>query len=36
MAKLCTFDLTTGENQLVYESTESVIEAPNWSPMVYG
>ena len=31
-ARLCTFDLTSGHKHVVYETTEAVIEAPNWSP----
>jgi TolB protein len=30
-ARLWTFNIANGEQQLVYESTESVIEAPNWT-----
>jgi TolB protein len=31
-ARLCTFDMTSGQKQLVFECTDGVIEAPNWSP----
>ncbi|HTT91433.1 MAG TPA: hypothetical protein VMF65_17890 [Acidimicrobiales bacterium] len=31
-ARLCIFDIASGQKQVVYESNDGVIEAPNWSP----
>jgi Tol biopolymer transport system component len=31
-SRLCTFDLVAGEERVIYETADSIIEAPNWSP----
>jgi TolB protein len=31
-ARLCTFDITSTEMTVVYETADAVIEAPNWAP----
>jgi TolB protein len=31
-SRLCTYDLAPGEKRVIYETAESVLEAPNWSP----
>lgn len=31
-ARLCVVDIEAGERRVVYETAESVIEAPNWTP----
>ncbi len=32
VARVCTFDVVTGERRVVHETSEAVVEAPNWSP----
>jgi TolB protein len=31
-SRLCTFDVISGEKRLIYETADSVLEAPNWAP----
>jgi TolB protein len=32
MSRLCIFDLALGQKRAIYETADSVIEAPNWTP----
>ena len=31
-SRLCTFDLAASNKRVIYETADSVIEAPNWTP----
>lgn len=32
IARLCVYDIDSGERRVVYETADAVIEAPNWTP----